>query len=221
MRVGVSNLVDQLLTGVPSSVTYAAAFALPFLEASVFLGFVFPGETALVFGGVVASQGRASLTLVMVVAVIGAIGGDAVGYAVGRRFGASLQSTRLGRVVGPQRWHTAEEFLRRRGGPAVFIGRFTALLRAMVPTAAGMARLPYRTFAMWNAAGGTLWAVAFVLAGYLAGESYKTVEGYLGKGALVATGVVVAALLAVHLVRRRREVPTEPTEPVTSDRSGR
>lgn len=188
----------------PTWVVYLAVFAFPFLEASIFLGFVFPGETALVLGGVLASQGRLTLGAVIALAIVGAISGDAVGYAVGRRFGPGLQSSRLGRLVGDHRWEASQAFLRRRGGPAVFVGRFTALLRALVPSAAGMARLPYRTFALWNAVGGSLWAGGFVLAGYLAGASYKKVEGYLGRGALVLTGLVVLTFVAVHLVRKRR-----------------
>jgi len=196
--------VQDVLTGVPSWVAYAVVFALPFLEASIFLGFVFPGETALVLGGVLASQGRLSLPLVIACAIVGAITGDAVGYAVGRRFGPALQRSRLGQVVGPPRWNATEEFLRRRGGPAVLLGRFTALLRALVPSAAGMARLPYRTFFVWNAIGGIIWATAFVVAGYLAGESYRRIEQYLGRGALALTALVVALLVVVHFVRKRR-----------------
>ena len=197
--------MENILTSVPTWVTYLAVFLLPFLEASVFLGFVIPGETALVLGGVLAAQGRVQLLPLIALAIGGAISGDAVGYAVGRRFGPALQRSRLGQVVGDQRWRTTEEFLLRRGGPAVFIGRFTALLRALVPSAAGMAGLPFRTFALWNAVGGVTWATGFVLVGYGAGASYKKVEQYLGRGALVLTAVVVAALVGTHLLRRRRE----------------
>jgi undecaprenyl-diphosphatase len=200
----VGAFVEDVLTSVPTWVVYLAVFALPFLEASIFLGFVFPGETALVLGGVLASQGRLNVGVVIALAIVGAITGDAVGYAVGRRFGPGLQSSRLGQLVGDKRWRASETFLRRRGGPAVFFGRFTALLRALVPSAAGMAKLPYRTFALWNAVGGSVWAVAFVLAGYVAGESYKTVERYLGRGALALTAFVVLAIVVVHVVRRRR-----------------
>ena len=205
-----AGFVQGVLDGVPSWVLYLAVFALPFLEASVFLGFVIPGETALVFGGVLASQHKVSLTTVLLLAVLGAITGDAVGYGVGRRWGRSLQKTRLGRKVGEKRWATTERFLVRRGAPAVFFGRWTALLRAMVPSAAGMAHLPYRTFALWNALGGTLWAVTCVVGGYLAGD-------VIGRWFSNAGWVIVALAalaLAVHLVRSRRER-------ATSDRSER
>jgi undecaprenyl-diphosphatase len=202
------GLLESALTSVPAWVAYAAVFAFPFLEASIFLGFVFPGETALVFGGVLASQGRLSVVPVIALAIVGAVTGDAVGYAVGRRFGPALQSSRLGQLVGDTRWQASEAFLLRRGGPAVFVGRFTALLRALVPSAAGMARLPYRTFAIWNALGGSVWATGFVVAGYAAGASYRKVESYLGRGALVLTAGVVLVLVAVHVVRKRRASAT-------------
>jgi membrane protein DedA with SNARE-associated domain len=92
----------------------------------------------------------------------------------------------------------------------VFFGRWTALLRAMVPSAAGMAHLPYRTFALWNALGGTLWAVTCVIGGYVAGD---VIDRYLSSAGWVLV-VVAVLLLAVHLVRRRRH------KPVTSGRSG-
>ncbi|GAC1609872.1 MAG: DedA family protein [Mycobacteriales bacterium] len=207
-----TGFVEGILTSVPTWVVYLAVFTFPFLEASIFLGFVFPGETALLLGGVLASQGRVNLGGIIAFSIVGAITGDAVGYAVGRRFGPGLRSSRLGQLVGAKRWHASEDFLRRRGGPAVFVGRFTALLRALVPSAAGMARLPYRTFALWNAVGGTAWAAGFVLAGYAAGASYKKVERYLGRGALLLTAIVVIAVAAVHFWRRRASA---------SDSSGR
>ncbi|MGZ6791523.1 MAG: DedA family protein [Mycobacteriales bacterium] len=199
-----ATFVEDVLRSVPDWVIYLTVFALPFLEASVFLGFVFPGETALVFGGVLASQGRISLTVVLVLAVVGAITGDMVGYAVGRRYGAGLQASRLGQRIGEQRWRTTEAFLHRRGGTAVFWGRWTALLRAMVPGAAGMARIPYRTFVLWNALGGSLWATACVVGGYLVGDvvsRYVSGIGYV-IGALVL--LVAGYEVAKRLLERRR-----------------
>jgi membrane protein DedA with SNARE-associated domain len=203
-----AGFVQGVLDSVPTWVLYLAVFALPFLEASVFLGFVIPGETALVFGGVLASQHKVSLTVVLLLAVVGAITGDAVGYGVGRRWGRSLQKTRVGRKVGEKRWATTERFLVRRGAPAVFFGRWTALLRAMVPSAAGMAHLPYRTFALWNALGGTLWAVTCVIGGFVAGD---VIGRWFSNAGWVIAGLAALALV-VHLVRSRRER-------ATSDRS--
>ena len=196
-----AGFVNSVLTGFPVWALYLAVFLLPFLEASILLGFVFPGETALVFGGAVGTQNGASLTVLLLLAIAGAITGDAVGYAVGRRYGQTLQATKLGRLVGEERWVTTESFLLKRGGTAVFFGRWTALLRAMVPGAAGMARLPYRTFFFYNALGGTLWAVACVLGGYLAGE---TIARYVTSFGYVVLGLVVVAVVVAVVHRRRK-----------------
>ena len=203
-------IVEDVLNSVPDWVLYLSVFLLPFLEASVFLGFVFPGETALVFGGVLASRGQVSLPVLLVLAIVGAITGDAVGYAVGRRYGMALKASRLGQRIGEDRWLTTEAFLHRRGGTAVFFGRWTALLRAMVPGAAGMARLPYRTFFLWNILGGTLWAVACVYGGYLIGDA---VSAYVSNFGYVILGVIVVVVLA-HFVQKYRH-----REAVTSDLS--
>ena len=204
-----AGFVQDVLGGVPTWVVYVTVFALPFLEASVFLGFVFPGETALVFGGVLAHEGSASVSVVLLLAIVGAIAGDAVGYVVGRRYGPTLQASRLGRKVGEERWLTTERFLHRRGASAVFFGRWTALLRAMVPSAAGMVRLPFRTFAFWNALGGTLWAVACVFGGYLLGD---VISRYVNDVGYVLGGVVLLMVVA-HVVKTRRERATnDPSE---------
>lgn len=196
-----TGFIDSVLSSVPGWVVYLAVFGLPFLEAAVLLGFVVPGEAAVVFGGVVAGRGDLSLTLVLVVAIGGAILGDSVGYVVGRRYGHRIQATRLGRRVGEQRWRRAEDFLRRRGPVAVFVGRFTALLRAMVPGAAGMARMPYRTFLVFNVLGGAVWASACVLGGWALGSVIST---YISDVSYVVVGALLLAVL-VHVVRSRRE----------------
>ncbi|MFN2538640.1 MAG: DedA family protein [Mycobacteriales bacterium] len=203
-----AGFIDEVLTGFPLWALYLVVFLLPFLEASILLGFVFPGETALIFGGVLASKNGASLTGILMLAILGAISGDAVGYAVGRRFGPRLQATRLGRLVGEERWIVTEAFLLKRGGTAVFFGRWTALLRAMVPGAAGMARLPYRTFFLYNALGGTVWACACVVGGYVFQEAvgrYVTNFGY------VVLGLLVLAL-TVAIVHRRRKRNSAPAD---------
>ena len=80
------------------------------------------------------------------------------------------------------------------GGKSVFLGRFTAALRALVPGLAGMSRLRYRRFVAWNALGGLIWACLFVVLGYLAGSRYQQIEhyaNYLGIGLLVAIAGIV------------------------------
>ena len=180
-----------------------AVFALPALEASTLLGLLVPGELTLVLGGVVAHQGRVPLVAAVVAGAAGAVVGDTVGYAVGRRVGERLLAHLPQRLVQPRQVERAEALVRRLGGRAVVVGRFTAALRALVPGLAGVAGVPYRTFAAYNVAGGVLWATGFVLLGFAAGRAWRTAERFAGRAGLVVLGAIVVAA-TVALVRRRR-----------------
>lgn len=194
-------LVDSLL-GVQPAVAYLLIGGLVFAEAAIFVGFVLPGETAVVLGGVLASSGRLSLTWLLVLVVLAAIVGDSVGYEVGRLAGPRiLQSRPLRRYR--QRLDGARDSLRRRGGMAVFLGRFTAFLRAVMPALAGLSQMPYRRFLLYNAAGGLAWGVGVALLGYFAGASYKRVESALGRGSAALLVLVVVSALLVWRVRKR------------------
>lgn len=202
MTALVTGLIEHLLT-TPVWVTLLAVFALPALESSAFLGFVFPGEMAVLLGGVAAGQGHVPLAAVLTAGVCGAIGGDAVGYVVGRRWGRRILDSTLGRFVKAEHLDRAERALSRRGGWAVFGGRFTVALRVMIPGLAGMARMPFRRFAFANATGGALWGSAVGLAGYLAGNSWHTVGHYISVAGVGITAGVIALLLAGRVLRRR------------------
>ena len=181
-----------------------AVFALPALEASTLLGIVVPGELALVLGGVLAHQGRVPLWAAVVAGAAGAAVGDSVGYAIGRRVGKRLLARLPGRLVSPRQVERATALLRRLGGRAVFVGRFTAALRALVPGLAGIAGMPYRTFLAYNLAGGVLWATGFVLLGFAAGPAWRTAERVAGRAGLVLLGMIVVGAAAAALLRWRR-----------------
>jgi membrane protein DedA with SNARE-associated domain len=157
----VAGITDRILA-LPPWVVVGFVFLLPALEASAFLGFVFPGEIAVILGGVVASQDRISLTAVIVAAVSGAVIGDSIGYYVGRRWGRTLLHGTLGKVPLIKReldkhLDKAQAYVKRRKGSAVFFGRFTAALRVLVPGLAGMSDVHYPSFLAYNVAGGVLW----------------------------------------------------------------
>jgi membrane-associated protein len=197
-----SGFLDGLLSA-PPAVVYLLVGLLVFAEAAVFVGFVLPGETAVVLGGVLASRHGIDLRVLVVLVVVCAVVGDTVGYEVGRHYGTRV----LG--WGPLRRHEerldrARGFLRERGGSAVFLGRWTAFLRAVMPGLAGLSRMPYRRFIVWNALGGAAWGLTFCLVGYLAGNSYEVVASRIGTGGAVVTATVVVVALVVWRVRRRR-----------------
>jgi membrane-associated protein len=199
-----SGLLHGLLSA-PPLLVYVLVGLLVFGEAAVFAGFVLPGETAVVLGGVIASRHGVDLRVLIVLVVFCAIIGDSIGYEVGRLWGDRVLRLRPLRRH-EERLDRARVFLRERGAFAVFLGRWTAFLRAVMPGLAGLSRMPYRRFLFWNAVGGLVWGVTFCLVGYLAGNSYEVVEQQIGIwGAVATVALVVATVVVLHLRRRRAE----------------
>jgi membrane-associated protein len=180
------KVVDVLL-GVPAWLALLIIAGLVFGEAALFFGFVLPGETAVVYGGVLADAGKVSVAVVLAVVVVAAVIGDSVGFEVGRRLGPRLTRAPVLRNH-PDRIAAGQDYLRRRGGRAVVMGRFTAFLRAVMPGLAGASRMEYPRFLVFNVMGGVMWGTACVLLGYFAAHSISRVTHYLG----LTSGVIVA-----------------------------
>lgn len=193
--------VTDWLLGLHGWVVLAVVFALPALEASAFVGFLFPGEIAVLLGGVLAYEHRAPLIAVIAAAVAGAIVGDSIGYLVGVRWGRKILNGTVGRFFSDEQLDSAERYIAKRGGRAVFFGRFTAALRVLIPGLAGMSSMDYPTFIVYNVAGGAVWATGFVLAGYAAGSGWREVEHFAGRASLLLLLAFVFVALGAYLVR--------------------
>jgi membrane protein DedA with SNARE-associated domain len=184
---------------------YLVAGGLAFAEAALLVGFVLPGEIALLVGGYFCRYGPLELWLMCVVAVVGAIAGDSVGFELGKKIGPPLRRSRIGRAVGERRWSAVDGALHRHGGKAVLIGRFTALLRALTPSVAGMSGMRYRTFIVWNATGGVIWGTGCVVLGYEFANALNTVSTYLTWVPFALIALAIAVLVAIHFRRRAHE----------------
>lgn len=150
-----------------------------FAEAALFIGFILPGETSLLIGGVLAHAHVWNIWLFLLVAIAAAISGDSVGYEVGKHFGVRLQQSAIGKFVGQKRWNLAEAIFERYHSGAIFFGRAQALLRALVPALAGMNKVAYPTFLKWNAAGGIVFSTIVTFLGFGFANSLDTLEKYL------------------------------------------
>ena len=204
-----ASLLDGIL-GLDPLLILAVTGLLVFAEDAIFIGFVIPGETAAVLAGVGAGLGHVALPLSLAVVVLAAIVGDSVGYEVGRRFFGPRVLTGPLLARHRRRIERAQAFLRRRGGIAVFLGRFTAFFRAMMPALAGASRMPYRKFLAWNAVGGLVWGTIFVVVGYAAGASYHQVEKQVGRGIAIGLAAVVVAALVAWRLRSEGSAPKVP-----------
>lgn len=203
-------IIDGILNISPA-LAFTLVACLVFAEDAIFVGFVIPGETAAVLGGVIASRGEVPLWGMAAVVVAAAIAGDTVGYEIGKHVGPRLLD--IGLMKRRRRGLAkAQAFLRRRGGSAVFLGRFVAFFRAVMPALAGASRMHYPRFLAFNAAGGVVWGTGFVLLGFFAGNSYDAVAKVAGRditAVLVVLGVL--GLIVWHL-RRARRARREPAE---------
>jgi membrane protein DedA with SNARE-associated domain len=206
-----TSLIDKLFT-LNAVLVYVVVALLVFAEDALFVGFVLPGETAAVLGGVIASQGKVHLWLMIVLVVAAAIIGDTVGYEIGRHLGPRILAMRI-LDKRRRRLDDAQDFLRRRGGWAVFLGRFVAFFRAVMPALAGTSRMPYRRFLAFNAAGGLVWGTGFVVLGFVTGNSYKAVEKSVGRVAALVVLAVLVALAAWRIRAHRAETAREHEQP--------
>jgi membrane-associated protein len=200
----VSGLVHRILE-LPGWLVLLFAGLVVFAEDALALGFVLPGETVALLAGAAAKLGHVSLAGVLIVVIAAAIVGDSVGYEVGRHLGPRV--LRLPILQKRQdRVDDARAFLARRGGAAVFLGRWTAFFRAVMPFLAGSARMPYPKFLAWNAAGGLTWGATVVVLGYAAGASYAQVEKTFGRdAAFVVLAIVIIAAIVWRIRKHRAE----------------
>lgn len=187
---------------------YPAVTIFIMIESS---GIPFPGETMLLLASFYAAvDNQLKIPIVIACAALGAIVGDNIGYYAGRTGGRAL-AERFGKYLflKPRHLARAEKFFAKHGDKTVFFGRFIAILRAWAAFLAGVNRMPWHTFLIFNATGGITWAIIYGLLGYFVGRlfqnNFNEVEriaralGWLGAGALAA-----AVLIAVIILRRRR-----------------
>ena len=175
---------------------------LVFFEAAVLIGFVVPGELAAIIGGVIVSQHHANVVLMIAVVAVSASLGNVTGYELGRLIGPWLMRHRpLRGSAGVAR---TEKLIARRGAPAVFVGRWIAVVRAIVPGVAGLAEMDRRKFVAFATAAAVLWSATWVLVGDAAGKSYTTLVHTAGRWSLVVVVAVVVVVVALVVGREVR-----------------
>jgi membrane protein DedA with SNARE-associated domain len=180
---------------------YPLLFLIVMGESS---GVPVPGETALITAAILASKGKLQIEAVIGLAAAGAIIGDNIGYVIGRKGGRWLLE-RPGRFYEHRRrvLETGEPFFERHGAKAVFFGRFILGLRVWASWLAGATRMNWRSFVLWNALGGIVWATAVGLASFYLGRAAGDVVKTFGLYGLGAAAVAIATFLLMHRRHRR------------------
>lgn len=216
-----NDVLDEILRLVssvdPVLRTLLSGLAM-FLETSVLVGLVVPGDTIVIVSATAVNSPLEYWGLVVAV-ILGSLAGESVGFALGRFFGPRLRASRLGARIGHKNWDRAELYLARRGGPAVFISRFLPVLHAIIPLTVGMSPMTYKRFMVWTTPACIVWAFAYISVAAAAAEGYRSLSdrlhyaGYLFVGAIVAFFAVAALIrYLLHRRERRHMTPDEPAE---------
>jgi len=178
-----------------------------FAESGMFVGFFLPGDTLLLAAGVFAAQGKISLVSVIVVVIVAAIIGDNVGYHIGKRYGRRLFSKPDGVIFRQQYVERAEKFYERWGSKTMLVAHFVPVVRTFAPPVAGVAKMNYKQFVVFDAIGITAWAVTITLVGYWFGSKIPNIDEYImfavGAVILITLGPTVYHVIKAILEKRR------------------
>jgi undecaprenyl-diphosphatase len=186
--------------------TYLLVGGLAFAETGAFLGFIAPGETAVIVGGLVAGQGKISLPLLIAIVWTCAVLGDITSFQLGRRLGRSWLLRHGERLkITEGRLDQVEGYFERRGNVTILVGRFLGFVRPLLPFIAGASRMPLSRFLRYDILAAGLWATTFCVLGYVFWQSFSKLTTYVSRG-LFALGTVIVVIAAiVTLVQLRRD----------------
>jgi membrane-associated protein len=194
--------------------------AIVFAETGLLIGFVLPGDTLLFFTGLLTFTGGIPqpLWLVLISISIAAVLGDQLGYFIGFRSGPRIFERKETGFFSTKNVARTQGFFTRYGGAAVILARFIAVVRTFAPVAAGVGKMHYSKFLLYNAIGGVLWTFLLVLLGYFLGHIpgvSELVTQYLG---YVILGILAFTVIAavVSFIRSKREAKAEALSEVST-----
>lgn len=171
------------------------------LETSVLVGLIVPGDTIVIVAGTAVDNLTEGTWLVLAI-LIGSLIGESIGFALGRWLGPRIRFSRVGKLIGERNWMRAELYLRRRGGPAIFLSRFLPVLHSLVPLTVGMSGFAYRRFLAWTVPACTVWSVAYVSVAAAAAEGYRELSDSLHYAGYLFVAVIAAFVLLVYIAKR-------------------
>lgn len=185
--------------------TYVLVGVMAFLETGAFLGFLAPGETMVLFGGVLAGEGTIDLIPLIIVVWVSAMLGDVTSYAIGRRYGRDFLLRHGERFkIGEPQIQVVERFFERHGDLTVLLGRWVGVVRPLVPFMAGSTRVPFARFLMVDLVATALWTIALCVLGSVFWRNFDQLTSVVGRTLLiVGTMIVVTSVLIVGISLRR------------------
>jgi membrane-associated protein len=193
-------LLDAVQSVDPVLRTVLAGVAV-MLETSVLIGLFVPGDTVVIIAGTAVASPLEGVALIIAV-IIGALIGESIGFWLGRYLGPRIRHSRLGRRIGDANWERSERYLRRRGGPAIFVSRFLPVLHSLVPLTVGMSGYSYRRFLAWTVPACIIWSSLYVTVAAVAAGTYRELADTLHFAGYIFVGIIVGFLLLVFLSKK-------------------
>ena len=182
------------------TIGYVGIFAIVFAESGLLIGFFLPGDSLLFTAGFLASQDNFHIGYLSIGCFIAAILGDSVGYAFCHKVGRRLFHKTDSVFFHKDHLLKAERFYEQHGKKTIVLARFMPIVRTFAPIVAGIGKMEYRTFIVYNIIGGFLWAIGLTGGGYILGNSIPNVDKYLLP--IVATIIVLSILpQTVHILK--------------------
>lgn len=196
-------LLDVVQNVDPVVRTLVAGLAM-MLETSVLVGLVVPGDTVVIVAGTAIASPLEGVPLGLTV-VVGSLVGESLGFWLGRYFGPRIRASRLGQKLGERNWDRADRYLRRRGGPAIFLSRFLPVLHSLVPLTVGMSGYRYRRFLAWTTPACLLWAGLYITVAASAAGTYRELADRIHYAGYLFVGIIVVFLLLVFAGKKLLE----------------
>ncbi|HVV36532.1 MAG TPA: VTT domain-containing protein [Acidimicrobiales bacterium] len=153
--------------------------AVIFAESGLLIGFFLPGDSLLFTAGLLASQGKLNLGVIIVGCCAAAVLGDQVGYQFGARVGPALFRRQDSRLFKQEYVEQAQGYFDRYGSRTIVLARFVPVVRTFAPIVAGIGTMKWRTFAAYNLVGGVAWAAGVIVAGDILGDTVPSIDKYL------------------------------------------
>lgn len=183
---------------------YVGLSVIIFAESGILIGLFLPGDSLLFTAGFLASQGYLHIGILLPMFFLAAFAGDSVGYLFGKKIGPKIFSRPKSFWFNPDNVEKTRTFFDRHGKRAVVIARFVPVIRTFIPVMAGVGKMKYEIFVVYNAVGAVIWAVGITLMGYIFGNTIPNADRYMLP--VVAVVIVVSLIPTVLEWLRNRKV---------------
>ena len=179
-----------------------ALVAIVFVETGLFVGFFLPGDSLLVTAGLFAASGHLDLWSLFLFVSLAAVVGDTVGYTIGASTGPKIFTRENSLFFHKKHLATTKEFYDRYGGSTIIIARFMPIVRTFAPVVAGVGRMEYGRFILYNVMGGVGWVVSLTSLGYFLGKTIPNIDRYIQ--VVIALVIVLSLLPGIVTFARSR-----------------